>query len=348
MSKKKKKKKVSIVLISIIAGVLFLGIFITIKINGFLKAKKTERVQTAIQEPNIQPEERKKGFGTKGGDLIGIFDNKFISDSLKTDSLDANLDSMFIKSPEKEETNVVGSPVTTKTESTVKSPNAPVTALSSTIEKEAKEAPAPVVIKAAPKKPVREDYRDVSFNFHVVIDESELKNQPEPVSKTKALDDRVVLSEAKIYGDHTLKHMEPVTLRSTERIEISPREYLPEGSLLYGVCRVTANRMDIVITRAMTRTGNYPVELDVYDNDFQKGIFIRGYDIDLEPESNIDEISNEVGNVAFGNNRLASSVTKGAARAASKDLRRMKKASLKVQDGYVVYIFSNSQNKTRR
>lgn len=346
MMKKKKKKKVSIVLIAVVLGVLFLGIFITIKVNTFLKAKKSERVQTAIQEPNIQPEERKKGFGTKGGDLIGIFDSKFIPDSLKTDSLDANVDSMFIKSPE----NISNEPSSLEksTEEIKKKSNTPITALSSTIEKETNKEPVVVVKNEAPKKPVREDYRDVSFNFHVVIDETDKNTQLEPVSKIKALDDKVILSEAKIYGDHVLKHMEPVTLRSTERIQISPREYLPEGSLLYGVCRVTANRMDIVVTRAMTRTGNYPVELDVYDNDFQKGIFIRGYDIDLEPESNIDEISHEVGNVAFGGNRLASSVTKGAAKAASRDLRKMKRASLKVQDGYVVYIFSNTQNKTRR
>lgn len=346
----KKKKKLPVVLISVLGGVLLLGIFITVRINSYLKSKKTDKVTTAVQEPDINAEERRKGHGRVKGDLIGIFDKRTSQDSILVDSLNVNSDSLDIplsKQPQGEASKESVS-VQENTSKPAK-PAAPVTALSSTIEKETQK-PQTVSRPAARPKPQKEpEYRDVSFNFHIVKEEHTIEGQPQEVSKTKALDETLVLSEAKIYGDHTLKHMEPVTLRSTERIQINAREYIPEGSLLYGVCRVTANRMEITITRAMTRSGNFPVELEVYDNDFQKGIFIRGHDIDLEPEGNMDEVTTELGNVAFGpNSRVANSVTKAAAKAAQRDLRKMKKASLLVPDGYVVYIYSNvQQNRTR-
>ncbi len=337
----KKKKKVPVVLISILAAVLFLGIFITVRINSYLKSKKTAKVETAVQEPDIQAEERRKGHGRTKGDLIGIFDKRISVDSLATDSLNLENDTISEK--------ITSVAVASKPKvEEKKAEKAPVTALSSSIEKETKPVarPKPVSRPQVKKNP---EYRDVSFNFHIVKDETKDQYAPTEVSKTKEIDENIVLTEAKIYGAHTLKHMEPVTLRSTERIQISSKEFLPEGSLLYGVCRVTANRMEITVTRAMTRNGNFPVELDVYDNDFQKGIFIRGHDIDMEPEGNMDEVSSEIGGLAFGNNRIANTITKSAAKAAQRDIRKMKKASLLVPDGYVVYIFSNiQQNRTRR
>lgn len=348
----KKKKKLPVVLISVLGGVLLLGLFFTMRINSYLKSKKTDTVTTAVQEPDINAEELRKGHGRVKGDLIGIFDKRLLGDSTMVDSLgkvvpadtlDASL--MLSKnSPDVKEESKGGE----NKNSVSPNPVVPVTALSSTIEKETKKSEPESKPAARPAVKREPQYRDVSFNFHIVKDESVIQNAPQEVSKTKALDQTLILTEAKIYGDHTLKHMEPVTLRSTERIQISAREYLPEGSLLYGVCRVANNRMEITITRAMTRTGNFPVQLDVYDNDFQKGVFIRGHDIDLEPEDNLDDVATEVGNVAFGGNRLANSVTKSATRTLQRDVRKMKKASLLVPDGYVVYIFSEKQQTFSR
>src|SRR5690554_7758383 len=92
----KKKKKLPVVLISVLGGVLLLGIFITVRINTYLKSKKTEKVITAVQERDINAEERRKGHGRVKGNLIGIFDKRVPQDSISVDSLSVNSDSLDI------------------------------------------------------------------------------------------------------------------------------------------------------------------------------------------------------------------------------------------------------------
>lgn len=335
------KKKFPVVLVAILVTLLFLGIFITIRINNFLKEGRNQSVETALQEPEIDAEERRRGFGATQGDLIGIFDKQ-----LQADSLAASIDTSKVE--ERDEVPVARNRGT-QNNVTPQPEAAPVTALSSTIEKDIARQPAAAPNPAPKPQPKSEsEFRDVTFNFHIVREQESPVSAPAEPSRTESLDESIVLTEARIYGPHTLRHMEPVTLRSTERIQLNSREFLPEGTLLFGVSRVTPHRMEITITRAMTRNGNFPVELIVHDNDFQRGIFIRDHYIDLEPESNMDEVSNEIGEAAFGrDNQLVNSITRGAARSAQRDVQRMKRASLMVPDGYVVYILNNAQNRQR-
>lgn len=336
MSKKKKFP----IWIPIVAAVAILGVFVTIKVNTYLKEKKGGRVKTAVVEPEILADETRKGYKNLGNDsMIDIF-NKERGDSLEVDSLALILDMPETK-PEPEKAPEV------KTPAPKPQPPAPAAnALSSSIAKQ-EEKPAP---KPAPVKRKVVEKEVVKFNFTVV------KEDPEPTQTELQTDNRgkkteeldlTSFSQGKIYGEHMLKHNEPVNLRSTERIMIGRNKYISEGALLYGVCQQSQNRMKIRITRAMTPQGNFPVDITVYDSyDFQEGIFIQGRHIDVQPEEGISDVAEEVTSVMP--NQLIGTSVKTASKLMQRDVKKMKKASIKVPDSYVVYFRVNESNNRNR
>jgi hypothetical protein len=332
----KKKKKFPVVLVSILGIILISGIFITIRINNYMKGKRNARVENAIQEPEIDAQERKRGYGAGKGDLIGLFSPDTLkSDTLAMDSISS--DSLLVEEPTPEPKKKV----------VPKAEKKPENALSATIEDETKKSKTPVRRKkVVQKKPENTNYRDVKFNFVIVKDDEPQVSQTSSEENEKSSAEDLTLYQAKIYGEHILKHMEPVTLRSIEDIKISSREYIPQGALLYGLCKITSSRMEIVVTRALTPKGNFPVQMNVFDNDFQEGIFIRGHDIDVQPEDNIDETVEVVGGSLP--NQLLGTVINSTTKNVQKDLRKMKKANITVPDGYVVYVNPEPSNRKRR
>ncbi len=91
----------------------------------------------------------------------------------------------------------------------------------------------------------------------------------------------------------------------------------------------------------MTPQGNYPVDISVYDSyDFQEGIFIQGRHIDVQPEEGIGDVAEEVSNVLP--NQLIGTSVKTASKLMQRDVKTMKKASIKVADSYVVYFRVNN------
>lgn len=327
-AKKANGKKKFPIWIIVVAVVMIAGIFITIRINSYLKEKKAKKMQTAVVEPDIDGDQTRKGYKSMENEsLMDVFSKQ-------------REDSIANKKKEVKSTSTV-KPKTKKKEEPVKVSN---NALSASIVKvEAK----PVL----PKPKVKEEKENVKFNFTVVKEDEEkpavTDEEEDQGSKKKGKSETTDLtsfSQGKIYGNHVLKHNEPVNLRTTEKVTLSKSQYLPVGALLYGISTFSGNRMKIRITRAMTDKGNFPVDISVYDSyDFQEGIFIEGKDIDVQPEDGITDVADEVSDVMP--NQLIGTTMKTASKLVQKDVKQMKKASIKVEDSYVVYLKVNNTNR---
>lgn len=341
MALKPKTKKI-LLWGGITLGVVIIALYVTVRINKF-KQRNQKGQSTAVIEPNINAEETRKGFKTLADEsLISIFNSKkdsLAADSLKKDSL--QVDSIPIINHTKKVTK----------ETTVKSAPAK-NAIAATIQKEEEQAakkaePKPKIYSQPKAKTHREN---VQFNFTIVKEEEE-KSQgntssiPEFNNEEEKFElDPTTLSRGRIYGLHMLKNNEPVTLRSIERIKISKKEYIPDGALLYGICRLVGNRMCINITRARTPNGNFPCDLEVYDSyDFQQGIFVKGQNVDVQPEEGISDVTEEVSTAVP--NQLIGSTIKSATNLVKRDVKKMKKVTLKVEDNYSVYLQANNLKK---
>lgn len=78
-----------------------------------------------------------------------------------------------------------------------------------------------------------------------------------------------------VHGDQTVISGQSVRLRLLEPMRVGRHE-LPRNSLITGDCRIQGERMDITISQVEYSGNIIPVELAVYDNDGQPGIFIPG------------------------------------------------------------------------
>lgn len=78
-----------------------------------------------------------------------------------------------------------------------------------------------------------------------------------------------------VHGDQTVISGQSVRLRLLEPMRAGRLE-LPRNALLTGNCRIQGERLDITVSQVEYSGNIIPVELTVYDNDGQPGIFIPG------------------------------------------------------------------------
>lgn len=78
-----------------------------------------------------------------------------------------------------------------------------------------------------------------------------------------------------VHGDQTVISGQSVRLRLLEPMRVGRHE-LPRNALLTGDCRIQGERLNISISQVEYSGNIIPVELSVYDNDGQPGIFIPG------------------------------------------------------------------------
>ncbi len=78
-----------------------------------------------------------------------------------------------------------------------------------------------------------------------------------------------------VHGDQTVISGQSVRLRLLEPMRVGRHE-LPRDALLTGDCRIQGERLNITISQVEHSGNIIPVELAVYDNDGQPGIFIPG------------------------------------------------------------------------
>jgi conjugative transposon TraM protein len=155
--------------------------------------------------------------------------------------------------------------------------------------------------------------------------------------------------KATIYGKQTVTNGQNVRLRLSEPIQVNGR-IIPRNTLITGIAAVSTDRLYISVINVSYNDIIYPVQLEVYDIDGMRGLYVPG---SLENEAIRDitqEIANSVGNSAeqaqssYINNqtateRIKSDVYRGAvggtARYISKKLAEIK---INVQDGHNLYL----------
>lgn len=147
-----------------------------------------------------------------------------------------------------------------------------------------------------------------------------------------------------VHGDQTVISGQSVRLRLLEPMRVGKHE-LPRNSLITGDCRIQGERLDITISQVEYSGNIIPVELAVYDNDGQPGIFIPG---SMEANA-VKEMAANMGqnlgttisitNQSAGD-QLLSELGKGAIQGVSQYIsRKMRQEKVRLKSGHVLMLY---------
>lgn len=147
-----------------------------------------------------------------------------------------------------------------------------------------------------------------------------------------------------VHGDQTVISGQNVRLRLLEPMLVG-RHVLSRNSLLTGDCRIQGERLDITISQVEYSGNIIPVELTVYDNDGQPGIFIPG---SMEANA-VKEMAANMGqnlgstisitNQSAGD-QLLSELGKGTIQGISQYIsRKMRQEKVNLKSGYVLMLY---------
>lgn len=319
MDAKKKNMLIKLAAVVLIVGGLF-G-FIAIKVYNYKKNKQQE------VELSKDPEswESNKEFDDAGeAQRNELAKMMFTRDSVKKDTV-------------RRDTAVA--PVERKKRKVAKpAPSGSVISLAIEAKEEVRVERKPVIrrVEEPREKPT------VKFNFVIVEDEDKARSvMPDPAAAREsgklAAKDQVNLFAGKIYGYQKVKANEPVTIRSTESfVCTSPRKFnAPAGSIFYGTCNLSSNRLTINLTSCVTQEGSFPCNIEVYDNDYIKGIFIKeGIETGIEesPDMVVEDAANVIPN------QLAGAVIKNTSRKVQRSLNRQNRIEVPLHDGQDVFL----------
>ena len=150
-----------------------------------------------------------------------------------------------------------------------------------------------------------------------------------------------------VQGDQTLTDGQTVKLRLLEPMRVSGR-IIPRNTLLVGAARLQGERLGIGIT-SLEHGGNIiPVELEVYDNDGQAGIFIPGsMEIDAAKEIGANMGSSLGSSINISTDagaQLASDLGRGAIQGISQYIsKRMRTVKVHLKSGYRVLLYQEKE-----
>ncbi len=147
-----------------------------------------------------------------------------------------------------------------------------------------------------------------------------------------------------VHGDQTVISGQSVRLRLLEPMRVGKHE-LPRNSLITGDCRIQGERLDITISQVEYSGNIIPVELAVYDNDGQPGIFIPG---SMEANA-VKEMAANMGqnlgttisitNQSAGD-QLLSELGKGAIQGVSQYIsRKMRQEKVRLKSGHALMLY---------
>ncbi|WP_290137343.1 conjugative transposon protein TraM, partial [Duncaniella muris] len=147
-----------------------------------------------------------------------------------------------------------------------------------------------------------------------------------------------------VHGDQTVISGQSVRLRLLEPMRVGRHE-LPRNSLITGDCRIQGERLDITISQVEYSGNIIPVELAVYDNDGQPGIFIPG---SMEANA-VKEMAANMGqnlgttisitNQSAGN-QLLSELGKGAIQGVSQYIsKKMRQEKVRLKSGHALMLY---------
>ncbi len=147
-----------------------------------------------------------------------------------------------------------------------------------------------------------------------------------------------------VHGDQTVISGQSVRLRLLEPMRVGRHE-LPRNSLITGDCRIQGERLDITISQVEYSGNIIPVELAVYDNDGQPGIFIPG---SMEANA-VKEMAANMGqnlgttisitNQSAGD-QLLSELGKGAIQGVSQYIsKKMRQEKVRLKSGHALMLY---------
>lgn len=147
-----------------------------------------------------------------------------------------------------------------------------------------------------------------------------------------------------VHGDQTVISGQSVRLRLLEPMRVGRHE-LPRNALLTGDCRIQGERLNISISQVEYSGNIIPVELAVYDNDGQPGIFIPG---SMEANA-VREMAANMGqnlgttisitNQSAGD-QLLSELGKGAIQGVSQYIsKKMRQEKVRLKSGHTLMLY---------
>lgn len=149
-----------------------------------------------------------------------------------------------------------------------------------------------------------------------------------------------------VHGDQTIRSGQSVRLRLLEPMRVG-RYVLPRNSLLTGEGRIQGERLGIGIMQVEHDGIIIPVELAVYDNDGQEGVFIPGSmeaDAAREVAANLGQnlgTSISITNQSAGD-QLLSELGRGAIQGVSQYIsRKMREEKVHLKSGYTLMLYQN-------
>lgn len=149
-----------------------------------------------------------------------------------------------------------------------------------------------------------------------------------------------------VHGDQTIRSGQSVRLRLLEPMRVG-RYVLPRNSLVTGEGRIQGERLGIGIIQVEHDGIIIPVELAVYDNDGQEGIFIPGSmeaNAAKEVAANLGQnlgTSISITNQSAGD-QLLSELGRGAIQGVSQYIsRKMREEKVHLKSGYTLMLYQN-------
>ena len=149
-----------------------------------------------------------------------------------------------------------------------------------------------------------------------------------------------------VHGDQTVRSGQSVRLRLLEPMRVG-RYVLPRNSLVTGEGRIQGERLGIEIVQVEYDGIIIPVELSVYDNDGQEGVFIPGSmeaNAAKEVAANLGQnlgTSISITNQSAGD-QLLSELGRGAIQGVSQYIsRKMREEKVHLKSGYTLMLYQN-------
>ncbi len=149
-----------------------------------------------------------------------------------------------------------------------------------------------------------------------------------------------------VHGDQTVKNGQSVRLRLLEPMRVG-KYILPRNFLVTGEGRIQGEKLCIGIVQVEHEGTIIPVELAVYDNDGQEGVFIYG---SMEANA-VKEVAANLGqnlgtSISITNqsagDQLLSELGKGAIQGVSQYIsRKMREEKVHLKSGYTLMLYQN-------
>ena len=146
-----------------------------------------------------------------------------------------------------------------------------------------------------------------------------------------------------IHGNQTITDGQAVRLRLLEAMRVGERE-IPRNAVVVGMARLQGERLAIALKSIEHNGMIIPIELAVYDNDGQEGIFIpKSMEVDAAKEVGANMGSSLNSSINISSNagaQLASDLGKGVIQGVSQYIsKKMRTVKIHLKAGYKVMLY---------